>query len=92
MYVQLERKHLFILVLLAVLLVGFGAGLGWVFSPSLPGSGSVAEADYYRGIFDLCRFMVVSSGKHIDCNKMAATADKYDWYEEESRGFEWPPQ
>ena len=73
-----------IILCLACLLVGGAAG-----RYLLP-AGEPSEADYYRGLYDLCRFMVAASGDYVDCNKMAGVAHDFKWFEDDSAGWVWP--
>jgi hypothetical protein len=48
---------------------------------------SSGEDDYYRGIYDLCRSMVMMTGQWVDCQGIADTAKDSDWWEQDSNGF-----
>lgn len=83
---MIRKNTLLISIILCLACLVVGGVVGRYLLPADSGS----QADYYRGIYDLCRFMVAASGDYVDCNKMTSVAHDYEWFEEVSRGFSWP--
>ena len=87
MTIRLRWDHLLIILIILGIFAA-GLGLGWFVFARNPTQDD--QAEYYRGIYDLCRFMVAASGDYVDCNKMAGVAHDFKWFEEESAGWQWP--
>jgi hypothetical protein len=52
------------------------------------GSVDQAEAEYYRGIYDVC----IQQVREIEmCHEIVHTVTDAGWYEKPSSGWEWPP-
>ena len=62
---------------------------------AIPSSANSAEAEYYRGIYDLCFYYGIKSGHKktlvIDaCKIYTAHIVAKDWFGQASPGWEWP--
>ena len=47
-----------------------------------------AQAEYYRGVYDIC---IQQTRRSEFCLKTVRRLTQSDWYEKPSPGFEWPP-
>jgi hypothetical protein len=85
-----EFKIILVTAIIAFLVAtALGAGLyQLVLRPALVAvsDGAEAEAEYYRGLYDVCFW---ETGDPVVCNGFAGRAMAAGWYESPSDGYDW---
>ena len=49
-----------------------------------------SEGEYYRGIYDLCRWLIQQTGHYVDCMAFVERSNTSGWYEQPSKDWQWP--
>src|SRR5262245_30880221 len=93
-----NRTKLYILIAVLSLWLIFAAGVAvgtFAVGPALASAatpatgGADAEAQYHRGLYDICRSVLQAQPQ--ECMQAVASARQQHWYEQESPGWTWPP-
>lgn len=48
-----------------------------------------SEAEYYRGVYDVCQWVAAQAGRPMDCMQFVERARANGWYEQPSAGWRW---
>jgi hypothetical protein len=90
------RVKLYLYIIATSLAIALGAGIAIgaiALAPALvAGSATAApavdaEAEYHRGLYDICRALL--SGSRDQCMQAVVEARANHWYEQSSEGWSW---
>ena len=88
------KLYLYIIAVTLVVMLGVGVVIGAfavgpaIASPSAAAPPTDGEAQYHRGIYDVCRSIM--QGSRDQCLQAVAQAHDHHWYEQDSNGWSWP--
>jgi hypothetical protein len=91
------KLYLYIVSAGLIVMLGIGVLIGvFAIAPALQArtitaasTSADAEAEYHRGLYDICRSVL--HGSREDCIGAVAKAQANHWYEQQSDGWSWPP-